>query len=63
MEPILESLIGLTLDAARAKCKENNFNDRVVCEDGVHYIVTCDFRTDRVNLTLENNLVIKCDIG
>lgn len=44
-------------------CEKNGFTTRVVCNNGVYYIVTCDFNPKRVNFVLENDVVIKCDIG
>jgi hypothetical protein len=39
------------------------FAYRVTVEDGVAYIVTQDFRTDRINVKLENGIVVEAYIG
>lgn len=44
-------------------CEKNGFTTRVISKNGVDYIVTCDFNPKRVNFVIENDVVIKCDIG
>jgi hypothetical protein len=53
----MENLIGLTLELAKKKLKNKNY--RIVRIDGVGMIVTCDFRPERVNLEIENNIVVR----
>lgn len=45
------------------KIKAAGMQARVVCEDDEHFIVTCDYRTDRVNLSLRDSKVVRVDIG
>lgn len=35
----------------------------VVKEDGLNYAITMDFRFDRLNLDLEDGLIIKAELG
>ena len=55
---ILEILLGKTYEEAKQIIYENELSIRVVKEDGVSYIVTCDVDIERVNLELKNNIVI-----
>lgn len=59
----LNKLIGMTLEEALVYAEENNIKSRVVSVDGESRIVTSDFRIDRVNLTIENNIVTKLAAG
>jgi hypothetical protein len=43
--------------------EENNFEYRVVYQDGQYFFVTQDYRADRYNLNVENNLIIDCFLG
>ena len=54
---ILEILLGKTYEEAKQIIYENELSIRVVKEDGVSYIVTCDVDIERVNLELKNNIV------
>ena len=38
--------------------KRDGFISRVVEEDGVGFICTEDFRTDRINFKIKNNIII-----
>lgn len=59
----LTSLIGKSEEDAKKLCSENDFHYRVVREDSKHYMVTCDYRLDRVNIEIDNGIVTKFDIG
>lgn len=63
IEPFLESLKGKTEVEARELCKDTEYTVRKVREDGEHFIITMDLRFNRINLELENGLIVKCDIG
>ncbi len=60
---LLESLIGLNIETASELCKENDYQVRIVREDSVNYVITMDFRFDRINLEIDNDVITKCDIG
>ncbi len=59
----LSSLLGLTEKEASLKIKAAEHTSRVVCRDGEWDIVTCEYQFDRVNLTIEKDLVTKATIG
>ena len=63
MNEICEQVIGKTYDEAKQICEEQKFTQRVVEEDGVSFIVTCDLRLDRVNLYINEGKVFKANIG
>lgn len=50
-------LINMPVDTARSICTENGLTLRVVEEDGEPYIVTCDYRTDRINVAVKDKTV------
>lgn len=52
----MKELIGQTLDSARKKLENKDF--RIVRIDGKGLIITCDFNPDRLNLEVENNIVV-----
>ena len=58
-----ENLIGLTKEAAIAKCKADGFKVRVRTEDGKGLMGTCDYRMDRFNLHIDNGLVTSVTKG
>lgn len=59
IRPITEKeWIGLTLNEAIDKAKLINYTHRIVEEDGQSYMVTADFKSNRVNLRLRNDYII-----
>lgn len=62
MEDILKKVIGKTESDARKIAQESGYDSRVTVEDGIAYIVTADFRTDRVNFTLTKGIVTDASI-
>jgi hypothetical protein len=59
----LKSLIGKTETRARDLVKAQGMTFRITMKDGSHYVITMDYRTDRVNIHLVDNKVIKADVG
>lgn len=55
----MENLIGLTLEEARFQLSVKRVNNRVVRIDGKSMVITDDLNFDRVNLEIENNIVIR----
>jgi len=53
---ITERLIGQTINSAEKELKDKIY--RIVKIDGKGMIVTCDFITDRLNLEIENNIIV-----
>ena len=50
--------IGLTKDEDLNLCKERNLRSRITMENGQSFIVTMDYRLDRINFHIENNIVV-----
>ena len=59
----VDSLIGLTEDEARKVAGERGWTVRVAMRDGEAFMLTTDYREDRVNLTVEKNAVTSVQIG
>lgn len=62
-EELFEDLLLKDYKSAVEICEKNGFTTRVVCNNGVNYVITCDFNLKRVNFVLENGIIVKCDIG
>lgn len=58
-----DSLIGLTEDEATKVAAERGWVVRVAMRDGEPFMLTMDYRQDRVNLTVEKNSVTSVQIG
>ena len=52
----MKELIGLDSDSARKKLENKEY--RIVRIDGKGLMITCDFHPDRLNLEIENNIVV-----
>lgn len=50
--------IGLTKDEAFKLCEQLGLKYRVIMEDDEPFIVTMDFKFDRINFHIQNNLVV-----
>lgn len=53
-----EKLIGLTIDQAQ-KVVGEEYGFRTTMIDGKHMMVTHDFCPDRINIHIENGLIVK----
>jgi hypothetical protein len=62
-EELLESLIGMDKESGSELCKEKDYNVRITRENSNNYVITMDFRFDRINLEIDNNIITKCDFG
>lgn len=61
---VLENFfIGKTKTESFKYCKENNLEFRVVRKNDVPCIITCDFRPDRLNFEIYNNIKTKVYTG
>lgn len=58
-----EVLIDKTLEEATNIITNNGYRLRIVKKDGVPFVITRDYRLDRINLELENDKVVKTSIG
>lgn len=59
----LDELTGLSETDAAAVAAEKGLTVRIVARDGEHYMVTMDYRIDRVNFTVENGVVVEANVG
>jgi hypothetical protein len=57
------SLIGKTEKEAKDIANENGFLVRISSKDGEYYVLTRDYKLDRINLTLKNLIVTSATIG
>jgi len=63
LESDLDALVGLSEAEATDVATAQGWEVRVVSRDGEDFAVTKDFRSDRVNLTLVDDVVTGADIG
>lgn len=60
---LLAALIGLNYQEALYKCVRHEYAARVASQDGTAFILTRDYKRQRVNLHLAAGLVSKAEIG
>lgn len=58
-----DQLIGKTLEEAEAILQPLDMHLRITYEDGVSQMCTCDYRTDRVDVSLAHNKITAAFIG
>jgi hypothetical protein len=58
-----DSLIGLTEDEAKKVATERGWSVRVAMRDGEAFMLTTDYRQDRVNIVVAKNVVTSVQIG
>jgi len=58
-----EAVIGMTVDEATAWATEHNYTVRVVEIDGQGQPATMDYRSDRINLVVNNGVVTSAKMG
>lgn len=63
MKEIIEAVLNKTLEEAREIAGFNGYSTRVYKKDEQLYILTQNFKTDRINFEVENNIVIQAKIG
>lgn len=59
----MKEYINKTLEEAQQLAVDKGLRSRIREVDGVGRMVTMDFRSDRVNLYVENGIVIDAKIG
>lgn len=62
-EVICELICEHNLIAADCIAKAEGYELRIVEQDGVTFMVTCDFRIDRINIIINNGLITSATIG
>ena len=61
---MIERLIGRYLnEELKLEIKKMGFNIRITDSDEKYFFGTCDFKTDRLNVSLDKNLITKAYIG
>lgn len=63
IEELEDKLIGLSEQEGIDYINKNNISYRVIRRDEIYYIITCDFRDDRINLEINNNIILGVTIG
>lgn len=58
-----KQVIGLSEKEAIELAKKYNYVIRVTAEDGEYFLGTCDWREDRINVTLDRGKITSADIG
>jgi hypothetical protein len=59
-----DDFVGMMEDEATVEAYNEGFCVvRIVARDGLHYPVTRDYRTDRVNFKVENSVVVQTSVG
>ena len=58
-EEFLDSLLGLTLDNATAKCDANDIATRLVKRGNESFIITMDMRFNRINFEVATAMSMK----
>jgi hypothetical protein len=62
-DKMVSALVGLSESEAAAMAKDKGWELRVVSRDGEDFMVTQDYKTDRVNITVKSGKVTKASVG
>lgn len=57
---ISNDIIGLDLKSAEEIIKSRDLSYRIVRIDGTNFIITDDLKLDRLNLEIENGIIVNC---
>jgi hypothetical protein len=60
---IVDKVLGEKLENAQKICKEHGFKCNIVREDLHNFVITCDYRLDRVNVEIDEGKITKSYIG
>ena len=63
IEELEDKLIGLPEQEGIDYINKNNITYRVIRRDEIYYMCTQDFRVDRINLHISNNIIVRVTIG
>lgn len=63
IEELEDKLIGLSEQEGIDYINKNNISYRVIRRDETYYIIISDFRDDRINLEINNNIILGVTIG
>lgn len=53
----MPNLVGLKLEEAKKIADSNRIIIRIMQEDGVDQIGTCEFRSNRINVAIQNGII------
>lgn len=56
-------ILGKSEKEAREMAHEAGYTTRVVRENGILHPTTRDYRTNRINLSIQNGMVYQADVG
>lgn len=59
----LEYLIGKNKHDVQKIVEYHGYSFRITSENGNDYMITCDFNPERVNVKIQNDLIIDADLG
>ena len=62
-EAVNAALVGLSEAAAQTKAAASGYEVRIAMVDGEPRALTMDYRTDRINLELEDGVVVRATVG
>ena len=60
---LLTSLVNKDEELAKNICNAEGYSFRITRKDELIYPIQTDFKYDRVNVIIENNLIISANIG
>lgn len=64
MKPFdLNLLIGKNKSEAKKIVEDNSYVFRITSENGNDYMITCDFRMDRINVEINDDIIINAYFG
>lgn len=56
-------LVGKTLDEVRSFAAGSGLTTRIVNMENIPFMLTCEYRQDRLNLTIKNGIVTEIGVG
>ena len=58
-----DQVVGMTEEEAKDFCETNEKQFRITERDGKAYLGTCDYHASRINVTLEQGVVVGAGLG
>ena len=59
----LLGLIGSSKESVLDKLAQDDVLYRIIQEDNIHYMITCDMEINRLNLIIKAGIVVEVEIG
>ena len=57
------TLVGMNINDAQALTSGTGFSLRIVQQDGEYFMVTMDYRTNRIDLVINNDIITEVSVG